>query len=112
MANREQCEAALRGLAARLDQLTSTGRRPPHTPDRTLLCRLPDLATSYLAELRDGGLQDIAEGTGPAQVTFTLSSDDLIAVAAGTLSLAAAWATGRLKVDASLRDLLRVRSLL
>jgi hypothetical protein len=112
VADREQCENALHGLAARLDALTRAGRRPPHTPDRTLLLRLPDLATSYVAELRDGGLRGIAEGSRPAQITFTLTSDDLIAVTEGRLAIRSAWATGRLKVEAGLRDLLRVRSLL
>jgi hypothetical protein len=111
MADRKQCEAALRGLAARLDEL-ARGGRPSRAPDRTILCRLPDLGTSYIAELRDGGLHDIAEGARKAQITFTLSSDDLVAVTEGKLSVTSAWATGRLKVDASMRDLLRVRSLL
>lgn len=111
MADREQCEAALRGLADRLEALGKSGRSP-HTPDRTLLCRLPDLGTCFGAELRGGTLQELTEGTRPAQITFTLSSDDLIAITSGRLSVRSAWAAGRLKVDASLRDLLRVRSLL
>jgi hypothetical protein len=111
VADREQCEAALRGLADRLDALGKAGR-PPSAPNRTLMCRLPDLGTSYVAELRDGSLRDITEGARSAQITFTLSSDDLIAVTSGRLAVTSAWATGRLKVDASIRDLLRVRSLL
>ncbi|MBX6390564.1 MAG: SCP2 sterol-binding domain-containing protein [Frankia sp.] len=111
MADREQCEAALRDLAARLEKLRRNGS-PPRTPQRTILCRLPDLGTSYVAELRDGGLHDITEGSRKAQITFTLTSDDLVAVTSGALSVSSAWASGRLKVDASLRDLLRVRDLL
>jgi hypothetical protein len=111
VANREQCEAALRELAARLEELTRSGQ-PAATPQRTVLCRLTDLGTSYVADLRDGGLHGITEGTRTAQIIFTLTSDDLIAVTEGRLSVTAAWASGRLRVDASLRDLLRVRSLL
>jgi putative sterol carrier protein len=76
------------------------------------LCRLPDLGTCFAAELRGGTLRELTEEARPAQITFTLSSDDLIAITSGRLSVRSAWATGRLKVDASLRDLLRVRSLL
>jgi hypothetical protein len=112
VADRERCETALRGLAARLDQLVARDSRPPRAPDRTLMCRLPDLGTSYTAELRAGCLRDIAEGVNAAQITFTLSSDDLIAITDGRLAVAAAWASGRLRVEASIRDLLRVRSLL
>ncbi|MCK9898899.1 MULTISPECIES: alkyl sulfatase C-terminal domain-containing protein [Parafrankia] len=112
MADRVQCEAALRALASRLDEL-ARGRRPPRTPDRVISCRIPDLATTFSGHLRDGFLQDIGEGEHPgAQITLTLSSDDLLAVTEGTLSVSTAWASGRLKVDASIRDLLRVRSLL
>jgi hypothetical protein len=111
VADREQCEAALAGLAARLEDLARRGS-PAQTPDRTVLCRLTDLGTSYVADLRDGALLGITEGARKAQITFTLTSDDLIAVTDGTLPVATAWASGRLRVDASLRDLLRVRSLL
>jgi hypothetical protein len=111
VADRAHCEAALRGLADRLDMLARSGR-PPAAPDRTLSCRLPDLGISYTAELRAGALRDIAEDSRPAQITFTLTSDDLLAITSGQLSVTTAWATGRLKVEASVRDLLRVRSLL
>jgi hypothetical protein len=112
MADRSQCEAALQSLAARLDRLAHEGR-PPRTPDRTIVCRIPDLDTAFSGELRGGCLRDIGEGDrGGAQITLTLSSDDLVAVTQGKLSVTSAWASGRLKVDASMRDLLRVRSLL
>ena len=47
-----------------------------------------------------------------AQVRLAASSDDLVALVAGDLTLGAAWATGRLVVEASVLDLLRLRSLL
>lgn len=112
MADRSECEAALKALAARLDQLADEGR-PLHAPDRRIVCRIPDLDTAFSGELRGGCLSDIGEGDrGGAQITLTLTSDDLVAVTEGKLSVASAWATGRLKVDASMRDLLRVRPLL
>ncbi|MGF7236982.1 MAG: alkyl sulfatase, partial [Frankia sp.] len=61
---------------------------------------------------------DLAEQTddndeaAAAQIVLTVRSDDLIALTDGSLPLATAWASGRLKVAASVRDLLRVRSLL
>ncbi|OAA28354.1 SCP-2 sterol transfer family protein [Frankia sp. EI5c] len=112
MADRVQCEAALRALASRLDDL-ARGRRPPRTPDRVIVCRIPDLEATFSGHLRDGCLRDIGEGERPgAQITLTVSSDDLLAVTDGTLSITSAWASGRLKIDASVRDLLRVRALL
>ncbi|WP_322755304.1 SCP2 sterol-binding domain-containing protein [Frankia sp. Cas3] len=116
MATRQQCAAALRTLADRLNELANDRMREL-TPDRTIVCRIPDLGTSFSAELRDGSVLDINEGEGEdddetAKVTFTVNSDDLVAVSDGSLRFSSAWASGRLKVDASMRDLLRMRSLL
>jgi hypothetical protein len=41
-----------------------------------------------------------------------MTSDDLVALVSGRLSFAPAWATGRVKLEAGLRDLLRLKSLL
>jgi hypothetical protein len=41
-----------------------------------------------------------------------MSSDDLLAMTAGRLSFGPAWAAGRVKLEAGLRDMLRLRSLL
>jgi len=63
--------------------------------------------------LRDGSLQDITrDGQGRAQIRLTVDSDDLIAITEGELNFAAAWATGRLRIDANPLDLIRLRSLL
>ena len=41
-----------------------------------------------------------------------MAGDDLVALVDGRLNFALAWATGRVKLEAGLRDLLRLRSLL
>ncbi len=111
MATKERCEAALRNLAARLDGLDPHTRRK-HAPDRSITCRFPDLGTSFSGWLHEGALRDIAEGGLPnAQIKLTMTSDDLLAVTEGRLAFPTAWATGRLKIEASLLDLLRLRSL-
>jgi putative sterol carrier protein len=46
------------------------------------------------------------------QVRLAASSDDLVALVSGDLTPPVAWATGRLTVEASVLDLLRLRSLL
>jgi putative sterol carrier protein len=47
-----------------------------------------------------------------ADIRLTMSSDDLLALTSGQLSFAPAWASGRVKLEAGLRDMLRLRSLL
>jgi hypothetical protein len=114
MATTRECEGALRALAARLDE-AARSHPEARPPDRTVQCTIPDLSTAFTGVLRGGALHDIAERepTGSrAEVMFTIASDDLIALVDGRLGFATAWTTGRLKINASIRDLLRVRSLL
>ena len=47
-----------------------------------------------------------------ADIRLTMTSDDLVALTSGELSFGPAWATGRVKLEAGLRDLLRLRKLL
>jgi putative sterol carrier protein len=57
-------------------------------------------------------LVDIAESEADAaQIRLEMSSDDLLALVDGRLNLATAWATGRVRVHAGVRDLIRLRSL-
>ena len=63
-------------------------------------------------ELRDGLLADIRPVTKrDAQVKLDLTSDDLVSLVDGKLNLASAWATGRVKVEAGVRDIIKLRSI-
>ena len=100
------------GLAKRLSGADS-GTRKKVSLDRKLACRITDLDATFVGQLHDGELTDIArEDGGKGQITLTVSSDDLVALTEGTLRFPSAWATGRLKVDASVFDLVKLRSLL
>jgi alkyl sulfatase BDS1-like metallo-beta-lactamase superfamily hydrolase len=105
----EQCELALQTLAARMAANTSAQRALDF--DRSLSCTINDLKVIFTGRLKDGGLIDIARAAGrDAQVRLTLSSDDLVALVDGRLKMAAAWATGRVRIEAGVRDLLKLRS--
>src|SRR3712207_5005796 len=85
--------------------------------DRTGSCRFPDLGQVVAGRLARGSVHDmVAQPDGPAvpkaDIRLTMSSDDLLALTAGRLSFAPAWASGRVKLEAGLRDMLRLRSLL
>lgn len=113
MASKEQCAAALDDLCVRLSEVDEQVRHR-HALDRRVECRLSDLSVTFSARLVDGELVELVElveGTaGRPQVRFTLVSDDLLAMTQGTLGLATAWASGRLRVEAPVLDLLRLRS--
>jgi putative sterol carrier protein len=112
MATKKQCEAALLGLAKRLDDVDGSLKKR-HAPDRTVICRIPDLNTTFSGRLASGALRDITDTPlNDAQIKLTVSSDDLLAVTAGDLPFASAWAEGRLKIEASVLDMIRLRSLL
>ena len=110
MATVEECEQALHQLAARL--ASANGATKEHTAlDRTLSCAIRDLGVVFAARLKDGELLDIRQvPAADAQVRMAMSSDDLLRLVAGELHMASAWATGRVRIDASMRDLLRLRS--
>jgi predicted lipid carrier protein YhbT len=112
MASLEECHAALEGLAARLATVDDEERRH-HTFDRSLSCRVPDLDVTFSGALSDGHITDITTDPAPrAQIRLTSGSDDLVALTNGDLDFGKAWLTGRIKVEAGVRDLLKLRSML
>jgi len=111
MATEQQCRAAIEELATRLAAVDDA-TRAEHVPDRTLACTLLDLDVTFAGRLVDGHLVGLTtEECPPAQIRLVLASDDLIDLVEGRLKFAHAWSSGRLHLDASLRDLLRLRAL-
>ena len=87
--------------------------RGKYVVDRSISCYLSDLDTAFSARLTHDGLEDVSTGAqSNAQIRLTTTSDDFIALTEGKLAFPLAWATGRVRVDASVMDLLRLRSLL
>jgi putative sterol carrier protein len=108
----EQCEQALQALVDRLAAVDPE-LRSKHAVERTVSCRLTDLKVCFRGQLDGEGLTGVEQTDDPsAQVRLATSSDDLLALTEGRLGVPAAWATGRLKIEASVLDLLKLRSLL
>jgi hypothetical protein len=111
MATVEECEKAFHDLAARLSAVDPQQRKKVAL-DRSLSCTLRDLGVIFAAQLRDGELRDIRQvNKADAQIRLSVSSDDLIRLTSGQLSFASAWATGKLRIDANVFDLLKLRSI-
>lgn len=115
MATVEECRAALDRLSGRLAGAEGAAKGAA-APDRSLSCRITDLDTTFLGRLSGGALtvHDTVRGRPEqrAAIRFSLSSEDLLALVAGELDFARAWASGRVRLEAPFRDLLRLRSLL
>src|SRR5215831_9509132 len=111
MATVEQCRQALNDVAAKMAADPEAAARV--NLDRSIACDIRDLGVSFKGRLRGGAIVDLVEGNDPkAQIRLSVGSDDLLALVAGSLNFAGAWASGRLSVKASFGDLLKLRKLL
>jgi hypothetical protein len=107
-----ECEDAFAVLAKRLSSVDPETRKRK-VLDRSLCCTMSDLDVVFGAQLRDGGLHDVHRvEKASGQIKLSLSSDDLIALTDGSLAFAKAWTSGRLRIEANVFDLLKLRSLL
>jgi hypothetical protein len=112
VATMDECLKALKGI------LGDIAAHPAAAGlDRSLSCRLTDLQEVVLGRLNSGSVRDlrvVAEGPDvpKADIRLTMTSDDLVALTDGRLHFGQAWATGRVKLEAGLRDLLRLRKIL
>jgi hypothetical protein len=112
VATLDECMTALEGFVRKL--ATAPAARDL---DRSVSCRLTDLGQVVAGRLARGSVHDMTalpeDPSAPkADIRLTMSSDDLLALTSGQLSFAPAWASGRVKLEAGLRDMLRLRSLL
>jgi hypothetical protein len=114
MATADECRKALESLLGRLAEMDPADRAA-HVPERTMSCQVPDLGLLFVTRLGPHGagpVEQAAPGSPAAQVRFAANSDDLVSIAGDPASFARAWLTGRLKVEASVFDLLRLRKFL
>ncbi|MGH4030926.1 SCP2 sterol-binding domain-containing protein [Actinomycetota bacterium Odt1-20B] len=115
MATIEECRTALDTLS---DNLASADGdvRGAAALNRSLSCRITDLDTTFAGRLQDGRIEVLDTYAGPprekAQIRLAMTGDDLVAMVGGELNFAKAWASGRVKLEAGFRDLLRLRTLL
>ncbi|MFE0376894.1 SCP2 sterol-binding domain-containing protein [Streptomyces inhibens] len=115
MATLDQCRAALDRLAQNLSSADGNVRSAAAL-DRSLSCRITDLDVTFVGRLADGTIQNVTSIPGPpprkAEIRLSMAGDDLVALVDGQLNFAMAWGSGRVKLEAGLRDLLRLRTLL
>ncbi|MGW5739504.1 MULTISPECIES: SCP2 sterol-binding domain-containing protein [Streptomyces] len=115
MATIEECRTALDTLSDNLAG-ADDGVRGAAALDRSLSCRITDLDVTFTGRLQNGRIMVLDTLPGPprekAEIRLAMSGDDLVSMVDGELNFAKAWASGRVKLEAGLRDMLRLRSLL
>jgi hypothetical protein len=109
----EEVDAVLGELLARLGDLDPSTRSLMPSR-RTVEARCPDLDLVRHAVWRDGQLETL---DGPpdgrrADIRISIDSDDLVALHRGELTFSRAYAANRVRLDASMTDLLRLRAVL
>lgn len=112
MASEAECDAAVRSLIDLLAQV-DPDTRARYVLDRSVSLRVSDLGVTWSARLSDEGLTDLRTGDDEkAQLRLTVSSEDFLALVDGRLAIGTAFATGKVRVQGSPLDLLRLRSFL
>lgn len=114
MATAEECRQALESLTGRIADMDPKDRQA-FLADRALSCTVTDLGVTFLTHIRPDGASPVtvANGSaGPVQVRFSVKSDDLVAIGRDPSFFIRSWLTGRLKIEASIGDLLRLRKIL
>jgi len=114
MASVEECREALQALSRRLTEM-SPNDRASYFGNRSMSCHVTDLGVTFVTRFTDAGAEPVTEAkpdAPPADIRLTASSDDVIALSATPANIARMWLSGRVKVQASMRDLLALRKLL
>jgi hypothetical protein len=113
VATKAEVERQLRALMARLDGNEANVRSA--IPSRKVLrCEVLDLDTAWYSVVDNGRVSQPSEvpPNGRADITLRIGSDDLVDLVEGRISFLSAFTSGKVRVDASIVDLLRLRSLL
>lgn len=113
MASISQVERTVVDLIGRLDDLDASSRL--RLPSRRLIqTDCPDLDLQWHALWQDRVLGELNRGPAPGRpdIRIRVNSDDLLALAQQQLEFRAAWQEGRIRIDASVTDLLRLRTAL
>ncbi|WP_285735128.1 SCP2 sterol-binding domain-containing protein [Nocardiopsis sp. ATB16-24] len=116
MSSIDACLAGIEKLNQRILARSEEERRK-HIRERSVSVVVPDLATVFEMRLTLNGLVDVTHRPDhrPAprpQVRITVGSDDLVALAEDRLDVAKALLGRRVRVEAGVGDMLRVRRFL
>ena len=114
MATAEECREALQTLTGRLAEMDPQDRSSFFS-NRSFSCYVTDLGITFITRITASGAEPVKEAgpdEPPADIRLIASSDDTVALAATPANIARMWMSGRVKIQASLRDLLALRRLL
>jgi hypothetical protein len=113
MYSAEECREALQKLVGKLAELSPSDREN-YFGNRSVSLTIPDLGVTYVTRLdgEDDQVREAQPGESPADIRLTAKSDEVISLAESPMNIARSWVAGRVKIEASMKDLFRLRKLL
>ena len=113
MSTAQECQEALQKLAGRLTEMSPEDRQE-YFGNRSISVTASDLGVVFVSRLGAGDdpVREAAPGEPPADIRLTAKSDEVVALAQSPMNIARAWVSGRVKIEASMKDLFRLRRLL
>jgi len=113
MTSAQDCQVALQKLAGRLAEL-SPAERDDYFGNRTLSITIPDLGITYVTRLGSGDdpVREAVPGEPPADIRLTANGPEVLSLAESPMNIGRMWVAGRVKIEASMKDLFRLRRLL
>jgi hypothetical protein len=113
MNSAEECRQALQKLAGRLSEL-SPADRDSYFGNRSISVTIPDLGVTYATDLGSGDapVREVAPDESPADIRLTADSGEVLSLSESPMNIARSWVAGRVKIEASMKDLFRLRRLL
>jgi len=113
MNSAQECQEALQKLVGRLADL-SPAEREEYFGNRSISVTIPDLGITYVTRLGNGDdpVREAKPDEPPADIKLTANSDEVVALADSPANIARSWVAGRIKIEASVKDLFRLRRLL
>jgi len=113
MASALECQQALQKLASRLSEM-SPADRENYFGNRSISVTIPDIGVTYVTHLgtADAPVHEAVPDEPPADIRLTANSDEVVSLAESPMNIGRSWVAGRVKIEASVKDLFRLRRLL
>ena len=113
MITAQECQEALQKLAGRLSEM-SPADRDNYFGNRSISVAIPDLGITYVTKLGKGDdpVREAVPGEPPAEIRLTANSAEVVSLAESPMNIGRSWVAGRVKIEASVKDLFRLRKLL
>ena len=109
----EECHEALQKLAGRLADLKPS-ERAEYFGNRTASVTVTDLGVTFVTVLGAGSdpVRQATPGEPAADIRISGDSDQVISLAQQPMNIARAYFSGKVKIEASMKDVFRLRRLL